>query len=73
MSKKMEKMSGDNFDKDYLTAMKTEHEKDIAAFEKEANDSGSGEDADLKAWAQKTLPTLKEHLSMVNEALAKMK
>lgn len=70
---KMEKMSGDNFDKEYLMAMKKDHEKDIAMFEKEANDSGSGEDADVKAWAAKTLPTLKEHLSMVNEAIEKMK
>lgn len=54
-------------------AMKTEHEKDIAAFEKQANDKGSAEDADVKAWAEKTLPTLKEHLSMINDALAKMR
>ncbi len=73
MSKKMEKISGDNFDKEYLMAMKADHEKDIAAFEKEANASGSAEDADVKAWAEKTLPTLKEHLSMINDALAKMK
>lgn len=71
---KMKKMmSGDNFDKEFLMAMQKDHEKDIAAFEKEANDSGDKEDADLKAWAAKTLPTLKDHLKMVNEAMEKMK
>ena len=70
---KMEKMSGDNWDKEWLMAMKKDHEKDVATFEKEANDSGSGEDADVKGWAEKTLPTLKDHLKMVSDALDKMK
>jgi putative membrane protein len=67
---KMKKFAGD---KEYLMMMQKDHEKDIAAFEKEANDSASGEDADVKAWAEKTLPTLKDHLKMVNDALEKMK
>jgi putative membrane protein len=65
--------SGDNFDKEYLTSLKKDHEKDIAEFEKEANDSGTKEDSDVKAFAKKTLPTLKEHLQMVEDALAKVK
>ncbi|MEO7166889.1 MAG: DUF4142 domain-containing protein [Spartobacteria bacterium] len=66
-------MSGDNFDKEYLMALKKDHEKDIAMFEKEANDSASKEDSDVKEFAKKSLPTLKEHLQMVNDAIAKMK
>lgn len=66
-------MSGDNIDKEYLTMLKKDHEKDIAMFEKEANDTGSKEDSDVKEFAKDTLPTLKEHLQMVNDALAKMK
>jgi putative membrane protein len=50
--------------------MVKDHKKDIAAFEKEAKD---GEDADVKAWAEKTLPTLNEHLKMVQDAQSKMK
>jgi len=65
--------SGDNFDKEYLMMMKKDHEKDIADFEKEANDTGTKEDSDVKAFAKKTLPTLKEHLKMVEDALAKVK
>ena len=46
--------------------------RNIAEFEKEANDSGTKEDSDVKAFAKKTLPTLKEHLQMVEDALAKV-
>jgi putative membrane protein len=66
-------ISGDNFDKEYLTMLKADHEKDIAEFEKEANDTKPGEDRDVPAFAKKTLPTLKEHLQMVEDALAKVK
>ncbi len=66
-------LSGDNVDKEYLTMLKKDHEKDIALFEKEANDTGSKEDSDVKKFAKDTLPTLKEHLQMVEEALGKMK
>ncbi len=67
---KMEKMDESNFDQAYLDSMVKDHEKDIAAFEKEAKD---GKDAETKSWASKTLPTLKKHLKMVQDAQAKMK
>lgn len=66
-------ISGDDFDKKYLTMLKKDHEKDIAMFEKEANDVKAGEDRDVPAFAKKTLPTLKEHLQMVQDALDKTK
>jgi putative membrane protein len=65
-------ISGDNFDKQYLTMLKADHEKDIAEFEKEANDTGTKEDSDVKKFAKDTLPTLKEHLKMVEDALKKI-
>lgn len=65
--------SGDDFDKKYLTMLKKDHEKDIAMYEKEASDSGSKEDSDVKEFAKDTLPTLKEHLQMVEDALGKTK
>jgi putative membrane protein len=46
-----------------------DHEKTIALFEREAK---SGKDAELKAFAEKTLPTLKEHLSMVRDLKTKL-
>ena len=55
----------DNFDGSYLASMETDHKADIKTFEAEAK---SGDDAEIKAWAGKTLPTLKAHLAMVKSA-----
>lgn len=73
VSAKAMAISGDNFDKQYLMMLQKEHEKDIAMFEKEANDAKPGEDRDVPSFAKNTLPTLKEHLAMINDALAKVK
>jgi len=59
--------TGSDFDKAYITAMIKDHNEDIAEFEHEAT---SGTDPDIKAWAAKTLPTLKEHLKLA-ESCAK--
>jgi putative membrane protein len=61
---KLEKLSGAAFDKAFVTAMVDDHIKDVKAFEKVANGSG---DSDIKAFAAKTLPTLKDHLQKVQE------
>ena len=52
---------GRDFDKDYIDMMVKDHKEDIELFEKEAE---KGNDADLKAWANAKLPTLREHLRM---------
>jgi putative membrane protein len=59
---RLSKLSGAAFDKAYVHAMLTDHEEDVKEFERESN---SGNDPDVKAWAAKTLPTLKDHLQMV--------
>lgn len=61
---KLSKLQGDKFDKEYARMMLKDHEEDIALFKKEAN---SGQDPNLKAYAQKTLPTLEEHLRMAQD------
>ena len=58
------------FDHQYLYNLEEDHKSDIKAFQQEAN---SGDDADVKAWAAKTLPTLKSHLAMIKEARKKVK
>lgn len=65
---KLEKLSGPAFDKAYMADMVEDHVKDVAAFEREAS---SGKDADIQAFARKTLPTLKEHLTLAREAAKK--
>jgi putative membrane protein len=68
---KLEKLSGAAFDRAFVAAMLTSHQNGVKAFDKEA---ASGADADIKAFAAKTLPTLKEHLQQVqtlSQAIAK--
>ncbi len=50
---------GDKFDKEYAKQALADHKKAVALFEKASTDL---DDADLKAFAAKTLPTLKHHL-----------
>src|SRR5215204_1017114 len=57
-------MSGDQQDKAYDDIQKQAHREAIALFE---SYSQNGDNADLKAWAAKTLPHLKEHLSMAEK------
>jgi putative membrane protein len=58
---RMSALSGAAFDRAYAKEMVKDHNKDVALFQREAS---RGADADLKAFAQKNLPTLQEHLSM---------
>jgi putative membrane protein len=58
---KLSAMSGAEFDRAYAKMMLNDHEKDVKAFERQ---SSKGGDADLKAFATSTLPTLQEHLQM---------
>ena len=69
---KMDKMSKKdmaNFDQAWLAMMVTDHQKDIAAYQRQVQ---QGTDADLKAFAKKTLPVLQKHLKMVQKAQGKM-
>ncbi|MCA1593397.1 MAG: DUF4142 domain-containing protein [Acidobacteria bacterium] len=66
---KLSKLSGAEFDKEYVKAMVEDHEKDVTAFEAEAK---GAIDSDVKAFAEKTLPTLKMHLQIIHDIAAKM-
>jgi len=61
----LSKMSGAAFDRAYMQAMLTDHQKDVNNFRRE---SQTGTDPEVKAWAAKTLPTLEEHLRMAQSA-----
>lgn len=56
---RLEKLKGAEFDKAYMAQMVDDHEKDIAAFEKEIE---SGSEPEVKAFAETVLPKLKLHL-----------
>lgn len=61
---RLSKLSGGTFDRAYMRYMVTDHRKDVAEFKHEAN---NGKNADLKAWAAKTVPTLEEHLKLAED------
>jgi putative membrane protein len=61
---KLQKMSGAGFDREFAQHEIKDHEKDIKDFEKA---SSKLNDPDLKAWAQKQLPVLREHLAMAQK------
>jgi putative membrane protein len=60
------KLNGPQFDRAYTRMMVRDHEKDVAAFKKEAD---TGNDGAVKSFAAKTLPTLEEHLKLAREML----
>ena len=65
---KLAKQKGAGFDAAYMSEMVNDHNTDVALFQKE---SKSGKDAETKAWAAKTLPTLQDHQKMAKEIHAK--
>lgn len=64
------KASGAEFDKKYVKLMVDDHEDDVDLFKKAAGDL---DDAELKAFAAKTLPTLQKHLERITTIDKNMK
>lgn len=62
---KLSKLSGPDFDREYMDHMVSDHKKDVGDFKKE---SSKAKDADLKQFASSTLPTLEEHLNLAKSA-----
>lgn len=62
---KLQEKTGADFDKEYIDLMVKAHEKDVKAFEKQAED---GNDAELKSWAAGKVTTLRHHLEMTKAA-----
>ncbi len=58
-------LKGAKFDQAYTKDIVAGHEQAIATLETEVK---SGQDADVKAWAEKWLPTAREHLALAQEA-----
>ncbi|MGH8140324.1 MAG: DUF4142 domain-containing protein [Steroidobacteraceae bacterium] len=61
---KLELLSGDTFDKSYIKGQIKAHEETVALFKKEI---ASGTDAQAKAFATDTLPTVREHLKKIRQ------
>jgi putative membrane protein len=67
---KLKGLTGDDFDREFVEDMVSDHEKDVSTFQKESQNSS---DADVKAFATKTLPVLQKHLDTVKGIQSKMK
>lgn len=65
---KLQKASGADFDQGYMREMVKDHSKDVAQFRKASTEV---KDPDLRAWAEKTLPVLEEHLRLAKETAQK--
>jgi putative membrane protein len=63
------KLTGKNFDQAFIKQMVDDHTDTIKMFEDE---SKVAVDADVKSFIDKTLPTLREHLSRAKELQAKV-
>jgi putative membrane protein len=70
MQDKLSKLKGAAFDSAYMSHMLAAHKQAVSLFQREAK---SGKDAEVKAFAEKTLPTLQEHLKMAQGISAKKK
>jgi putative membrane protein len=71
LRERLSKLSGAQFDREYIKAMVDDHENAVNDVEDKAN---GGDNPEIKAWASKTLPTLKTHLErakQIDEALDK--
>jgi putative membrane protein len=55
---RLSKLSGPQFDKTYMTEMVRDHQQDVAEFQKAAR----SDNAQVKDFASRTLPTLEDHL-----------
>jgi putative membrane protein len=64
---KLDVLSGATFDKSYVKGQVTAHRETVALFRKEIS---SGQDADAKAFASATLPTVRAHLKAVTAIAA---
>ena len=64
LMQKLQNLSGEQFDKAYVKAMVQDHKNDIKEFQHHADHSM---DSDVKAFASKTVPTLQEHLQLVQQ------
>jgi putative membrane protein len=64
---KLDVLTGDTYDKSYITGQIKAHQETIALFKKE---SAAGQDPEAKAFATQTLPTLQHHLKAAQSIAA---
>ena len=66
----LHRLTGADFDREFVQAMVDDHTADVALYEDQSQDDS---DPEAKAFAAKTLPVLKKHLDTIKAIQAKMK
>jgi putative membrane protein len=56
---RLHSLTGQEFDRAYMTQQVRHHQKDVAEFERQFKSNG---DPEVRAFAERTLPTLRDHL-----------
>jgi len=64
MLQKVQQAQGDDFNRQYAQLQLDRHQKTVALFESYAQ---NGDNAQLKQFAQQTLPTLRDHLQQITQ------
>ncbi len=67
---RLSKLSGAAFDREYMKLMVEDHDKDVKAFQDEAN---RATDPDVRSFASKILPIITEHQKVAHDIAAKLK
>lgn len=67
---KLSKRGGAEFDKAYVDEMVDEHQRDVDNFEKASKDA---KDGDVKGFAARSLPMLREHLASAKDIQSRIK
>jgi putative membrane protein len=67
---KLTKLSGAEFDREYMDAMVDDHKEDIEKFQTQAD---KGKDPELKKFASENLPILKKHLELAQSTEKQIK
>ena len=67
---RLSQLSGAEFDREFMNRQVEHHQRDVNLFQNQAD---NGDDAEVKAFAAKTLPTLKQHLEAAQNINGKLK
>jgi len=70
VAERLATFTGPAFDREFMSQMLKDHKEAVSLFSAEAK---NGKDEDLRAWATKTLPILKQHLEMARELAQQQK
>jgi putative membrane protein len=62
----LQNLTGSEFDQKFVQKVIEHHQKNIASFERASKEC---QDTDVKAFADKTLPTLRTHLQTAQAAI----